>query len=858
MMPMPARPSCAIPAALALTLAALLRACDRAPAPTAAEEKPSTEWTAVTLPGGTFEPGDAGWNFSSAQGFAASVSKAAAHTGEGGLRLEGRGDDTKASASSPRVKVDGALSYRLTFRGRVTEGAGTGVYLRFLDPDGRELQRDGASVGTDRGNAWTDYRIIAVPPVDAATVEVVIQRPGHRPPGYAVELDDFELRTKPFVAEAPWPGSYKLRPAEQSRLTAADVLGPDGLVYPDWRFAGVPGGIPEIPVKVRLVNLGALPGADISALIEQAAGQVAATGGGAIEIGEGEFHLDAPVMISADNVVIRGAGRDRTRLVFRYHIPRSEVRFFRLADGQEVRQNSTIEFHANPKNLVGLELKSGNTTLAQRTRADHWGNTFSLRVGGNAALDKLGEGVHEFTATARYEDGSTAAASIRLKLVRSWTGEVFPSQLGAINFTGQGTVSDRIPLAADVARGDRVIRLRERHGFQAGDTINLVAPASDRWKNLVGHTARWQIQAQNMHRIEAVDGAQLTLNQPVRTAFLVEDGSYAAKIGVIRNGGVESLTIEQPEVPGQGQPGPRIGHTLWHAIEDLWTNGINMEHAWGCWVRDVTVRKAGRNAAYFLSSKHVEIRDCLFDDAIFKGGGGTGYVGFDRTYDSLMDTVETRGMRHAPNVQWNSSGNVIRNGRFLGSDGQWHAGWTLENLYENNFIDARGNGGSYGHGLYASGPSSGSHGPQGPRNVVYHNDVRARRDGLHMLGGNEAWMILHNRFVIDDGRAVYAKEKSFDHIILGNVFILKKPALPPVLLGADSVGVELVDNTFFGVTPPLVGFAGGKTALLVDEGNTSQPGVPQELPPLPSPPVPSIFAWQREQAAARAGAGPSP
>jgi hypothetical protein len=215
-------------------------------------------------------------------------------------------------------------------------------------------------------------------------------------------------------------------------------------------------------------------------------------------------------------------------------------------------------------------------------------------------------------------------------------------------------------------------------------------------------------------------------------------------------------------------------------------------------------------------------------------------------------------MRHAPNVQWNSSGNVIRNGRFLGSDGQWHAGWTLENLYENNFIDARGNGGSYGHGLYASGPSSGSHGPQGPRNVVYHNDVRARRDGLHMLGGNEAWMILHNRFVIDDGRAVYAKEKSFDHIILGNVFILKKPALPPVLLGADSVGVELVDNTFFGVTPPLVGFAGGKTALLVDEGNTSQPGVPQELPPLPSPPVPSIFAWQREQAAARAGAGPSP
>ena len=834
---------------LALCLA--LAACDRPPQsppiPDGVGGAADLAWLEVALPGGDFELGAQDWNLDQAQG-TATMSEAAAHSGKAGLRIAATQDDEGAFIVGPRLPVDRSLSYQLTFRGRVISGAGTAVYLRFLDPSGKALQRDMAGVGTDRGNAWTDYRINAIPPAEASPVEIIIQRPAHRPPGYTVDLDDFELRTRPFEAAAPWPGSYKLRPGEHDRLTAADVVGPDGLVYPDWSHAGVPGGIPETPVKLRLSDLGAREGSDISALLEQAAAQVSAAGGGAIEIGEGEFFLDAPVMISADNVVIRGAGRDRTRLLFRYHVPRGEVRFFRLTDGQEIGQNSAIEFHANPKNLVRLELKSGETTLAERTRADHWGNTFSIRAAATAALDKLGEGIREFTAFAHYEDGSRAEARIRLKLVRGRLGEVMPSQLGAINFTGRGIVSDRVPLAADAARGDRVIQLRDGHGFKTGDTINVVAPASERWRNLVGHTAKWPVQAQNMHSIEAVDGASITLNQPVRAPFLVEDGAYAAKISVIRGCGVEALTIEQPEVPGQGSPGPRIGHTLWHAIEDLWTNGINMENAWGCWVRDVTVRNAGRNAAYFLNSKHIEVRDCLFDDAIFKGGGGTGYVGFERTYDSLIDAIETRGMRHAPNVQWNSSGNVVRNSRFLGSDGQWHAGWTLENLYENNLIDAQGEGGSYGHGLYASGPSSGSHGPQGPRNVVYHNDVRARRDGLHMLGGNEAWMVLHNRFVIDNGRAIYAKEKSFDHIIRGNVFVLPKPVLPPVLLGADSVGVDLVDNAFFGVAPPLVGFVGGKTALLVDQGNISEPKVPEELPALPVPPVPSIFEWQRQRA----------
>ncbi len=59
------------------------------------------------------------------------------------------------------------------------------------------------------------------------------------------------------VSSPPWPASYKIKPHEQDRLTPADVPGPDGIVYPDWRYAGVPGGIPEVPERVRIEDFGA-------------------------------------------------------------------------------------------------------------------------------------------------------------------------------------------------------------------------------------------------------------------------------------------------------------------------------------------------------------------------------------------------------------------------------------------------------------------------------------------------------------------------------------------------------------------------------------------------------------------------
>ncbi len=800
------------------------------------------------LPDAGFEANPTRWDLDGAAGLARLAPEAAFEGGKG-LRLESPGDDRGALVASARIPVQPGVTYRLSWQGRVVAGDGTNVYLRFFDADGRELLREEGRVNAAKDRKWAAASLDAVPPTSAVTMDVAIQRPPWRPPSYVIDLDAFALRAQPLALAAPWPGTYKLRPAETARLTAADVIGPDGRVYPDFTWAGVPGGIPQAPVVVRLAELGATPGGNVTAVLEAAAARVAAQGGGAILLGEGDYVLDEPVMIFGNRVTIRGAGPEKTRLLFRYHIPFGEIRFFRLKPGQELAQNSTIEFHANPKNLVALELRAGNQTLDRRVRQDHWGNTFSLRVSGAQALGKLGEGPHVFTAIAEYDGGPRVEKSIELRLTRGWNGEPAPAQLGAVNFVGRGIVAGPVLLQADGRRGRNALTLAAGHGLVPGDKISLVAPASERWKTLAGHNSSWGIQAQNLHEITAVAGDRVTLNQPLRADFLRADGSFAQKVQVIQGSGLEGLSLEQEVVPGQGPRGPVIGTTLWHAIDDLWTNGVSTSFAWGCWLKNVTVKNTGRNAAYFVMSKHIEARDCLFDEAIFKGGGGTGYVGFDRSWDCLLDTIEVRGMRHAPNSQWNSSGNVVRRSRFLGSDGQWHAGWTLENLYEQNFIDSRGDGGSYGHGLYASGPSSGLHGPQGPRNVVYNNDIVSRKDGLFMLGGNEGWLILFNRFDVGSGRAVYAKEKSFDHILAGNVFILRQEVSPTVVLGSDAVGVELIDNQFYGTRPPLVGFAGGRTRLARDQGNVLVAEIPEPLPPRPQPKVASIYQWQRDHEA---------
>ncbi len=98
---------------------------------------------------------------------------------------------------------------------------------------------------------------------------------------------------------------------------------------------------------------------------------------------------------------------------------------------------------------------------------------------------------------------------------------------------------------------------------------------------------------------------------------------------------------------------------------DYWSSSVLFDFASDCLARNVKVIKCGRNPIYASNAKFCSIINCKFDDAWFKGAGGTAYAGWEVAYDCLMDGIVTRQLRHAPMVQWSASGNVIRNGGVL-------------------------------------------------------------------------------------------------------------------------------------------------------------------------------------------------
>jgi hypothetical protein len=462
--------------------------------------------------------------------------------------------------------------------------------------------------------------------------------------------------------------------------------------------------------------------------------------------------------------------------------------------------------------------------VAVWTRGEHSGNTFAFATSLRNATGRLTDGEHRLWGIAEYANGTRLTNGIPVVLDSAFNDtRPVPDTRGAITFAGRGLQGPELKLAHDGKRGDVVLHLNRVEGLRAGDCILIEGPATGRWKALTENACPWGTYRRYETSIEQVEGTTIALSQPLRIEFPVVDGSYVQKVAPIQRCGIADLHLEQ--------------------TENLWISSVLFSHAWNCWARGVTVTMCGRFPVYGSQAKWCEIRDCLFDDAWFKGGGGTAYTGWDGCWDCLMENVETRKMRHAPLFQWAASGNVIRQSLFRESDGQWHAGWCNENLFEQCRIESVADHGAYGFGLWASPPNDTAHGPNGPRNVVYNCDVTSPKTGLWMGGMNENWLILYNRFVVERGQGVYAGTASFDHIIQGNVFVLKDGQSPMLFLSrSNCLGVEVRDNRLYGGNGQI---AAGAARPVVAEGNQA---LPLQEAPRPAPDVPSIYEWQQKHA----------
>jgi len=635
---------------------------------------------------------------------------------------------------------------------------------------------------------------------------------------------DGESRNK-YQNAVPWQRQYKIRPKEKAKLTAADVVGPDGVVYPNWTKCGVQGGIPDVKVVAKIEDFGAKADDDTddSEALAKACRAAGTKGGGAVLLGEGIYYLDHPVTVRHDNVVIRGEGPQKSRLVFRYSIPEAGVVFHNPPAGGRVGRNTRLEMHCKPAGLQKMTMSIDGTVIGTWSRGQHSGNTFSFAISGRNAINKVQDSRHILKGIAEYKSGEKRTVEIPIIIDSTFndTAQVADTR-AAITFAGRGTVGRKLKLAKDGRRGDTKLELQSTDGLKVGDCIFIEGPATERWKKLTKNACKWGFYRLYEVIISDVKGNTISINQPLRIEFPVIDGSYVRKVVPIRRCGIESLAIEQ--------------------TENLWISSVIFYNGWNCWAKNVTVKKCGRFPIYGSMAKWCEIRDCVFDDAWFKGGGGTAYTGWDRCWDCLIENIETFKMRHAPLFQWAASGCVIRKSVFHESDGQWHAGWTNENLIEQCVIESvRGNGG-YGYGMWGSPPQDAAHGPNGPRNVVYNCDVSSEKAGLWMGGMNENWLILHNRFIVDKGPGVSAKTISFDHIIKDNVFVLKDKKSPMVTLGTpDCIGIEIIGNRLYGGNGRFL--AAKVSDVIVKDNKAFALGDA----PRPTPDVPSIYEWQNNR-----------
>ncbi|MBL8991783.1 MAG: hypothetical protein JNM63_00485, partial [Spirochaetia bacterium] len=432
---------------------------------------------------GDFESGVSGWDAKD-DGNMSKVAPEAAKNGKVGLRVTDDSDRSGSSFASMRFDVRPEQECRLAFQSRIISGGGIGIYFRFFDSDNKQLN-PGLDLVSVSATEWKEYAFEVSSPKGASSGEIWIH--SYNRDKVVADFDDFRVEiVDPTKVVPRWQAQYKIKPNETSKLTEADVVGPDGIVYPNWTHVGVRGGIPNIPVKTKLA---VASGAEISDSLEKEAARLGASGG-AILIPPGTFYLDKPVSFFGNNLVIRGSGRDKTKLVFRYQIPKGKIYFPRLKSGDTIGLLSVVEINAFPEDLKALYIDIDGKNVSKSVWQPHWGLTFSSRAGGAALLAAAGPGSHVLKARAEYGTGEKFEESIELNLVNEKVGEERPYLPTALAFVGTYRHPDdgKYLLTRSAKRGEKKLTIAAGHGYQVGERLRLEAPPSPRWNELVKNT----------------------------------------------------------------------------------------------------------------------------------------------------------------------------------------------------------------------------------------------------------------------------------------------------------------------------------------------------------------------------------
>lgn len=363
----------------------------------------------------------------------------------------------------------------------------------------------------------------------------------------------------------------------------ADLVGPDGISYPDWRKAGIAGGIPSVAQVKTLADFGGATWTNIAPALQSGVDWLKNNGGGALFIPAGSYYLDSVVTITGDNIVIRGAGAGSTKIYFR---PAAD------ASGMYVG-GITFKGAGNISSAIGLAAD-----------APRGANTLSLPSG------------HGFVVgdTLRLECPGVPAG-VENACVEPW---LMRQNLYRVSAVSGNTVTLDGVLRIDfpVAEGARVKKWR---GIRRGGVENLYfEQTTSAWHSSITFTDAWECWARGV------------------TVF--RTGRFPIYMINAKHGEIRDCVMQEARNKGLGGTA-YVGWDACHdsLMENVTTHG--MRHAplfqWsasGCVIRNSTFHHSDLQWHAGWTHENL-VENCRVSSTL--GNGGNGYGGYSTTPEDV-------------------------------------------------------------------------------------------------------------------------------------------------------------------------------------------------------------------------------
>ncbi|MFF7599308.1 glycosyl hydrolase family 28-related protein [Streptomyces mirabilis] len=405
--------------------------------------------------------------------------------------------------------------------------------------------------------------------------------------------------------------------------------------------AGHRGGsarFPRRPVVADVRAYGAVADGttDCAPAINRAIAAAGRAGGGTVLIPPGTFRIDGLIRIGHSNVVLRGAGSDRTKLY--------------------ATRNLT--------ELIGV---------------------YGSRYGGDKSSWSWAGGLIWLAPTARW-DSLVAAIKDKAWPFEGWTGnkrdewETLTTVAPATRGSWSVTVADPRPL-----KPGRLVLLRladdADHTLLEHMSGGGPGPEAYYWDDKTKLTSyvpyEWPV------RIARVRGRKVTLERPLPLDVRPEwDPRLTTHVEPLTGSGVEGLTLEAVETP-------QSPHLL-----DKGYNGVVLQCAYDCWVDDVTVRHVDNGFGFVAASA------CTLRRTRVAGRGSHHpYFCREGSHDNLVEdfTIEQRTVPAPPNTQLHginveglSSYNVWSRGDLRMGTFDSHRGLPFANVRTDITVDNNG------------------------------------------------------------------------------------------------------------------------------------------------------------------------